>query len=125
MLVRGLIFVPVLRGFALLLVVVLVAVVNESSSDIANQVTLACIILGAALVGFVWTRRPWLAGVLVGCTVAVEHGVALALGVQNPVIHLPPGWWSSISLLVLLVPAVIAAYGGVGLRTVVSGRPET
>jgi hypothetical protein len=125
MLLRGLIFGPVLRSFVLVLVVVAVAVVNESSSDIANQVTLALIVCGAGLVGFVWIRWAWLAGVLIGCTVAVEHVVALALAVENPDIHLPPGWWGSTSLLVLLVPAVIAAYGGAGLRRLVSGRPET
>jgi hypothetical protein len=60
--------------------------------------------------------------VLIGCTVAIEHVVALALGVENPDIHLPPGWWGSASLLVLLVPAVIAAHVGVGLRRIVYGR---
>lgn len=125
MLVRGLIAGPVLRSFVLWLVVAAVAVVNESSSDIANQVTLVCIVGGAGLVGFVWERRAWLAGVLVGCTVAVEHVVALTLGVENPDVHLPPGWWSSASLLILLVPAVIGAYGGAGFRHVTSRRRET
>ncbi|MCU1472907.1 hypothetical protein [Amnibacterium sp.] len=125
MLVRGLIVGPVLRSAVLWLVVAAVAVVNESSSDIANQVTLVFIAAGAGLVGFVWVRRAWLAGVLIGCTVAVEHVVRVALGVENPDVHLPPGWWSSTSLLILLVPAVIAAYGGVGLRRLASGRRET
>lgn len=120
MLVRGLLLGPGLRSVALCLVIFAVAVANESSSDIANQVTLALIIGGAGLVGFVWTRKPWLAGVLVGATVAVEHVIALALGVENPDIHLPAGWWSTTSLLVLLLPALIAAYSGAGLRRLTS-----
>lgn len=124
MLVRGLVAGPVLSGFVLGLVLAAVGAANESSSDVANQATLAFIVVGAGLVGFVWVRRAWLAGVLIGCTVAVEHVVALGLGVENPDVHLPPGWWGSASLLILLVPAVIGAYAGVGLRLVASGRRD-
>lgn len=122
MLVRGIIFGPVLRGVVLCLVVVAIAVVNESASDLVNQLAMACIVGGAGLVGFVWMRRVWLAGLLTGCTVAVEHVVALALGVEIPDVHLPPGWWGSASLLILLVPALIGAYAGAGLRRLAAGR---
>lgn len=121
MLLRGLISGPGLRSVVLCVVVAAVAVVNQSASDIASQVTLAFIVLGAGLTGFVWARKAWLAAVIIGCTVAVEHVLALALGVESPDIHLPAGWWGSASLLVLLLPALIAAYSGAGLRRLVSG----
>ncbi|HEY8317211.1 MAG TPA: hypothetical protein VIG76_00115 [Amnibacterium sp.] len=124
MLPRGLALGPVLSGFVLGLVVAAVAVVNETSSEVADQATSDGMVVGAGLVGFVWLRRAWLAGVLIGCTVALEHVLTTAVGVENPDVHLPPGWWGSASLLILLVPAVIGAYGGAGLRVVASGRRE-
>jgi hypothetical protein len=122
MLVHGIIFGPVLKGLVSAVVVGAVAATNESSSDIANQVTFGCILTGSGLIGFVWARRAWLPGLLIGCTVGIEHAVAVALGTENPDTHLPPGWWGSLSLFVLLGPALIAAYSGVGLRRLIAGR---
>lgn len=115
MLVRGLLRGPVLNGAALLLVVTAVGVVNESRSDVANQATLGILILGSAALGFLW-RHAWIPALLIGSVVAVEHIAAITLGLAEPEMQLPPGWWGSATLLILLVPAFAAAYGGAGLR---------
>ncbi|GAA1971433.1 hypothetical protein GCM10009776_37940 [Microbacterium deminutum] len=97
---------------ALLAVVALVGYANESGSDVANQFTLGFLLIGCGMLGYLWGRQWWIPGLVVGVTVAVQHVVVVAFGIPEPGIQLPPGWLGSASLLILLIPALIAA--GVG-----------
>jgi hypothetical protein len=76
----------------------LVAVDRIGTSDDAGQVTLAVLLLVAALMGVAAPRLAWLTGLVVGAAIGVAH-----LG-GDPL------------LFVLVVPAVVAAYLGGGAR---------
>ncbi len=107
----------------LLVVVALVGFANESSSDVANQATLLALLVGSAVLGFVWGRLWWIPALLVGGTVAVQHLVAVVLSIPEPGVHLPAGGWGTITLLILVIPALIAAGAGAWIRRMVSHRP--
>ena len=111
MLLRALLCGPLLTVLVTAAAIAAVADMNESGSDVASQSTLACLVVGAAVAGAL-ARRPWVPGVLLGVTVAAEHVVAMALRLQEPLMHLPPGWLGTTSLLLLVLPAVFAAYAG-------------
>jgi len=119
---RGLLLGPIANLLALVAVISAVAVLNSSASDVSAQETLLGIVLGASLVGFLWSRRAWLAALMVGTTVAAQHIVSLAFGIPEPSMHLPHGWLSTTSLLVLLLPAMAGAYMGAGLRRLAAKR---
>src|SRR4051812_2873275 len=91
-------------------VVLLIGYLNESGSDAANQLTLLALVVGSAALGYLWGRWWWLPAVVTGCTVAVQHIAAVALRVEEPGIHLPPGIWGFLSLFVLVVPTLIAGF---------------
>lgn len=116
LLIRGLLAGPVVNLLVLVLVIAALVWLNSSSSDVASQASLLCILLGAGLTGFVWRSRVWIGGVAIGATVAVQHVVSLALRLPEPHLALPPGWFSTSSLLVLIIPAMIAAYAGASIR---------
>jgi hypothetical protein len=114
-------------GFGGYLVAVAVAVValvgvDRSSSDIANQVSLLVLLLAAAGLGFGRPRTAWFSGIVVGSCLAVAHGIYQASGSSLPYPMHPPGWVGAASLLVLLVPAVGAAYVGAAVSRVLERR---
>src|SRR4051794_1339552 len=93
-------------------VVILIGCLNESGSDAASQLTLLALVVGSAALGYFSGRWWWLLAVVVGCTVAVQHLAAVALGAEERGIHLPPGVWGTLSLFVLVVPTLIAGFIG-------------
>jgi hypothetical protein len=97
---------------------------DRSPSDVASQMTMGAILLGSAALGAMAPRRPWVPGLLLGSVVAVVGVVEWTAGVpEPPTVHLPPGLLGPASLLVLVVPALVAAYLGAGLR-VWRSRPQ-
>lgn len=122
LLLRGLLAGPARDGLAVVLVIVGVGTLNASPSDVASQETLAGIVVGSGLVGYLWGRRAWLAAALVGGTVAAQHVLWVALKIPEPGIQLPAGWWGTVSLTVLILPALAGAYTGAGVRRLARGR---
>jgi len=110
-------------GGLLAVVIALVGLANESRSDVASQTTLLALLVGSAVLGFVWSRLWWIPALLVGGTVAVEHLVAVWFSIPEPGVHLPVGVWGTITLLILVIPALIAGRAGAGIRHLVSHRP--
>jgi hypothetical protein len=96
--------------------------VDRSPSEIANQAALLVLLLTAAAMGFAAPRRAWLAGLLLGASIAVAHMVYLTLGPALPYKAEPAGLSGAATLLILIVPAVIAAYVGAGVARLVRGR---
>jgi hypothetical protein len=88
----------------LLAAAVLVTLDRLGTSDDAGQVVLAALLLVAAMMGVAAPRLAWLTGLLVGVAVGVAH-----LG-GDPL------------LFVLVVPAVVAAYLGGGVRRLLARR---
>ncbi len=103
-------------GAALVAVVALVLWTDRSPSDVANQATLAVLLLGAGLLGYAAPRRAWVAGVVVGASIAMAHAIGPLVG---PPLHGPSasaGLVGVVSLLLLVVPGVMAAQAGAALR---------
>lgn len=98
----------------------LIAWLDRSPSDDASQFTLGAILLSAVMLGALAPQRAWLVGIVIGSVPGVVHVVSLALGLPEPGVHLPQGWTNTTSLLVLIVPAMIAAYSGSALRRVLA-----
>jgi hypothetical protein len=107
---------PIADIAALIAVVIVVTWANASDSDVSNQFTLLFILAGSVALGYLWGRLWWIPGFVVGATVAVQHAIAVMIHQPEPGTHLPPGWLGAASLLVLLVPALLAALGGALIR---------
>lgn len=103
---------------------VLVAI-DRSPSDVANQATLLILALGAALLGAVAPRRAWLSGILLGGCLGAAHAAYLLTGTKLPYPMSPSGWAGPLTLLVLLVPALLAARAGAAVSTAVQRRRRT
>jgi hypothetical protein len=88
--------------------------VDRSPSEIANQASLLVLLLGAGLLGLIEPHWAWLTGLGLGSSLAAAHALYLATGHPLPYAMSPSGWAGPITLLVLLVPAFLAAYGGAG-----------
>ncbi len=106
----------VLLIIAAIAVVAAIAAVDRSPSDDGGQVTMAVILVGSAGLGAWATRRTWLVGIATGSVVAASHLVSLLLNLPGQGDGVPPGWLGAASLLVLVIPATIAAYAGAGAR---------
>jgi hypothetical protein len=102
-------------------VVAAIAVIDRSPSDDAAQLTLAVMLVGSAALGAWAARRAWLVGIVTGSVVAASHLVSLLLDLPEPGIAVPPGSLGTLSLLVLVIPASIAAYAGAAARRLVAG----
>ena len=100
--------------------IALIVALDRSSSDDAGQVTLGAILLASGALGAAAGRRAWAVGIVIGSVVAVTHIVSLALRIPEPGVQLPPGWASTTSLFVLVIPAVAAAYAGAWIRNLLS-----
>ncbi len=97
-----------LRAAALLVGIALIVWLDRSPSDVANQATLVMVLVTGFSVGLV-ARRWWLPALVVGSVIAAARCVYLALGVDLHDPHAPTTWLGVLGLLVLNVPAVLAA----------------
>jgi hypothetical protein len=102
-------------------VLALVAV-DRSPSDIANQASLLVLLLTAGGLGLTRPHRAWFAGLVVGSCLAAAHAAYLAWGVALPYPMSPSGWAGALSLLLLLLPAFVAAYAGAAIRRAIQRR---
>jgi hypothetical protein len=85
---------------------------DRSASDVSNQAALLVLLLAAAALGFAAPRWFWVAGLVVGAAIPLAHIVYATLGPALPYNAEPAGVGGAASLLVLIVPAMIAAYLG-------------
>jgi hypothetical protein len=89
--------------------------VDHSPSDVANQASLLVLLLSAGALGFTRPRRAWFAGLVMGSCVAAAHAAYLAWDLELPYPMSPSGWAGPLSLLLLLIPALVAAYAGAAI----------
>ena len=114
-----------LLGYALALsaaVTALLWVDWNGGSDDAGQVALLVLLISAALMGFASPRWAWLAGMVLGVAIAVADLAYIALGVVRTHPTEPAGIGGAASLLVLILPAMIAAYLGAGIARLTRHR---
>jgi hypothetical protein len=97
--------------------VAVVDLIDRSTSDFANQLTLLALLIGAGILGFARPAQAWLAGLTLGVALAVTHALFLATDQPLPYQMHPSGWAGPLTLLVLIIPALLAAYAGAGLAT--------
>ena len=96
--------------------------VDYSASDIANQVSLLVLLLGAAALGIAAPRWAWLSALALGGCLPTAHAIYLAAGVSLPYPMSPPGWLGAATLLILILPARLAAYLGAGATVLIRRR---
>lgn len=99
--------------------------VDLSPSDVANQASVLVLVLGSGALGFAVPRQAWLAGLAVGGCLAVAHAVYTVADIRLRYPMSPSGWAGAITLLVLIVPAMVAAYAGAGVGALVRRRRST
>jgi hypothetical protein len=102
--------------------VVTLVIVDRSPSDIANQASLLVLLLTAGGLGLTRPPRAWLAGLVVGSCLAAVHAAYLVWGVELPYPMSPSGWAGTSSLLLLLLPAFLAAYTGAAIGRAIQRR---
>ena len=66
-----------LYGFGLLMAVALLVWIDRSPSDVANQVSLLMLLIGAGLLGIAAPRWAWLSALLLGACVASDPAFLL------------------------------------------------
>jgi hypothetical protein len=99
--------------------VVLLGVVDQRiTSDDGGQLSLLLLLAVSAVLGWYAPRLAWLSGVAMGSVVAVTSMLALTVGGLHPAD--PPTMGGAVSMLVLIVPATVAAYAGAMGRRAVS-----
>jgi hypothetical protein len=111
-----------LYGFGLLMAVALLVWIDRSPSDVANQVSLLMLLIGAGLLGIAAPRWAWLSALLLGACLAAAHAVYLMAGIALPYAMSPTGWAGPATLLILIIPAGCAAYLGAGAATLIRRR---
>lgn len=92
---------PVLYVVGLVGAVAVVVVVDRSPSDIANQATLLILMVAAGLLGFVSPRWSWMAGLVLGGSIAGAHALYRIFDVAPPYPSEPSGWAGEVTLLAL------------------------
>jgi hypothetical protein len=92
--------------------IAVLALVDRTGSDDGGQLALATLLCAAGLCGALHPRRWVLVGTLVGASLAAVHAVSLAVGARPPHALHPAGWPGAASLLVLVVPGLVAACVG-------------
>ena len=111
-----------LYGIGLLTAVALLVWIDRSPSDVANQVSLLMLLIGAGLLGIAAARWAWLSALLLGTCLAAAHTVYLMAGVSLPYAMSPTGWAGPATLLILIIPAGCAAYVGAGVAALIRRR---
>ena len=81
-----------------------------------GQVCLALLLLESAALGAAAPGRAWISGPVVGATLGVSGPLTIAVGGSLPASMHPPSAAGAASLLVLTVPALIAAHSAAALR---------
>ena len=94
----------------------LVWVDRAGSSDDAGHVTLLLLLVSAGLLGFASPRWTWVASLILGSTISIANMLYLTLGPARAQPIEPAGLGGAASLLVLLIPSLIAGYVGAGAR---------
>jgi hypothetical protein len=100
---------PVSYVLGLLAASTLLMWVDHSPSDVANQAAMLVLVVSAAALGFAAPRWAWLSALVLGGCLAVTHVMYLAAGVALPYAMSPTGWAGPATLLILIIPAGIAA----------------
>jgi hypothetical protein len=113
---------PVLYTFGLFASATMLIFVDYSPSDIASQASLLVLILGAGTLGIAAPRWAWLAALVLGGSLAAMHAIYLAAQVPLPYQMSLAGWAGAATLLILIIPAGIAAYLGAGAVVLVQRR---
>ncbi len=106
----------------LVVAVGVVLAVDRSASDVSNQAALLGLFVAAGGTGFAVPRRAWLSGLVLGAAIPLAHIVYLTAGPALPYRQEPAGMGGAATLLVLIVPATIAAYLGAGVARLRSDR---
>ena len=96
--------------------------VDRSPSDVANQASLLVLLLTAGGLGLTRPHSAWFAGLVVGTCLAAAHATYLVWGVELPYPMSPSGWTGALSLLLLLLPAFVAAYTGAAICRAIQRR---
>jgi hypothetical protein len=120
--IRGTIMRQFLYGIGLLMAAALLVWIDRSPSDVANQVSLLMVLIGAGLLGIAAPRWAWLSALLLGACLAAAHAVYLMAGIALPYAMSPTGWAGPATLLILIIPAGCAAYLGAGAATLIRRR---
>jgi peptidoglycan/LPS O-acetylase OafA/YrhL len=102
-------------AYVIVLLVTAVALVlldRAASSDDSGPFTLLVLLTASAMLGFAAPRRAWLPGLVLGAVVALANLAYVTVGParQHPIE--PRGVGGAATLLVLVVPATLAAYAG-------------
>jgi hypothetical protein len=111
-------------GYALALVVGMALLIYVEWHTDEVTVVLALLLLLAAGLGAMRPRRFWLAGALIGWAVPAAHLLSEAAGRWRPsYMTVPPSLGDVLTLLVLIVPGVLAAGIGALVSRIVFRRP--
>jgi hypothetical protein len=113
---------PAFYVLGLLAAAVVLIWVDRSPSDIANQASLLVLVLSAAGLGFAAPRRAWLPALVLGGCLAATHATYLSEAVALPYAMSPAGWAGPATLLILIIPAGIAACLGAGTAALAQRR---
>jgi hypothetical protein len=120
---RGTIMRQFLYGIGLL-VAAAVLIWIDQSPDVANQASLLMLLIGAGLLGIAAPHWAWLPALVLGCSLTAAHAIYLVAGIALPYAMSPAGWAGPAALLILIIPAGIAAYAGAGATAMVRRRQQ-
>ena len=121
---RGTIMRQFLYGIGLLVAAAVLIWIDQSPSDVANQASLLILLIGAGLLGIAAPHWAWLPALVLGCSLAAAHAIYLVAGIALPYAMSPAGWAGPATLLILIIPAGIAAYAGAGATAMVRRRQQ-
>lgn len=113
-----------LYGIGLLVAAAVLVWIDQSPSDVANQASLLILLIGAGLLGVAAPHWAWLPALVLGCSLAAAHAIYLVAGIALPYAMSPAGWAGPATLLILIIPAGMAAYAGAGTTAMVRRRQE-
>jgi hypothetical protein len=94
--------------------------VDRSDSDTANQGALLLVVAFAAALGALRPRQAWLSALIIGSTIAAARAIGLLMGRIPADPQAPRSLPAVATLLVLVVPAAVAAYAGAAARRAVT-----
>lgn len=97
-------------------VAALVLVNARANADVGGQVCLALLLGESACLGAAAPRAAWLTGTVIGAALGASALATVAAGGTLPATMHPRTTAGAASLLVLTVPALLAAFGAAALR---------